>query len=163
LGQYLVGIIGTGIYFLVTSAPVGPPNLINHKKGIQILFIICLTNGIGHFMTNWSMQQVAVSFTHTIKSCEPIFSVLFAMYILNSNPTIEVLVSLIPITIGTVMATTTELSYSHLGFITAMASNALFSSRNIYTKKLQVCRKIFPEATCSSLRLGICFQRGFLN
>ena len=103
----------------------------------RVLVLVCLVNGVGHLMTNYSMNSVAVSFTHTVKSAEPLFSVALTVLILGQSVSRNMYLTLIPIVFGVVLATTTELSYTHSGLITAMLSNMLFSTRNIYSKKLQ--------------------------
>jgi solute carrier family 35, member E1 len=102
-----------------------------------LLLWLCLVNGVGHLLTNMSMSAVSVSFTHTVKAAEPLFSVLLAYVFLNQPLTLWISLSLLPIVSGIVLATATELNYDHFGFATAMLSNFVFSARNIISKRLQ--------------------------
>lgn len=157
LGQYCMGIMITSIVLLLgnpsgkdiipKSLPVDSKTKINNvgisqlftlnDKSRKLVFFVCILNGMGHLMTNWSMNAVAVSFTHTIKAAEPIFTVILSVVALNESVSRTMYLSLIPITIGIILATTTELSYTHTGLFAAMMSNLLFSTRNIYSKQLQ--------------------------
>lgn len=48
------------------------------------------------------------------------------------------------------LTTATEISYSHLGFITALMSNILFSTRNVYSKLFQ---STYPKISSTQLFL----------
>lgn len=151
LAQYFMGIIISSIIILFQQNQT-PTDIFHDKpirtrkssflgdiseKGQKELLFICLVNGFGHLMTNYSMNSVAVSFTHTIKAAEPLFSVILSIFILKERLSPGMYISLIPIVFGIILATTTELSYTHMGMITAMLSNAMFSSRNTFSKKIQ--------------------------
>ena len=79
--------------------------------------------------------MVAVSFTHTIKALEPMFSVVFSFLFLGESPNPLVLLTLIPIMGGVIGAAMSEASFNWVGFGSAMASNATFQSRNVFSKK----------------------------
>ena len=138
-GQFLIGIIVPCIYFLVSSNPITiTRKILEDSDKFKFLFIVAMVNLIGHFMTNYSMSSVSVSFTHTIKAGEPLFSAVISFALAPSSVNQLMWISLVPIIIGSVLATLSELSYTHTGVITAVLSNFFFSSRNIYSKKLQV-------------------------
>ncbi|KAI3428202.1 hypothetical protein D9Q98_006582 [Chlorella vulgaris] len=90
---------------------------------------------LGNMLTNISLGSVAVSFTHTIKALEPMFSVLLSAMFLNDKPSLPVLLVLLPIIGGVVLASTSELSFTWKGFLSAMGSNVTFQSRNVLSKK----------------------------
>ena len=142
LGQYCAGVIlSSSVILLLGQASSSPAEdksqPIMKGRSQSILLLVCLLNGVGHLMTNLSLGAVAVSFTQTVKAAEPLFAVVISAIVLGSKPSAYMVLSLLPIVIGIGIATTTELSYTHLGMLTAMASNLLFSTRNIYSKKLQ--------------------------
>jgi solute carrier family 35 protein E1 len=91
---------------------------------------------LGTVFTNMSLSKVAVSFTHTIKASEPFFTVLLSAFFLGETPSLLVLGSLVPIVGGVALASLTELSFNWIGFWSAMASNLLYQSRNVLSKKL---------------------------
>jgi hypothetical protein len=55
---------------------------------------------------------------------------------LGEKPTLPVVLALLPIIGGVVLASTSELSFTWKGFLSAMGSNVTFQSRNVLSKKL---------------------------
>ncbi|KAI5076617.1 hypothetical protein GOP47_0008682 [Adiantum capillus-veneris] len=115
-----------------------------HKKpqvsSSQLLAILPLAcvHTMGNLFTNMSLGKVAVSFTHTIKAMEPFFSVLLSALFLGEYPSLLVVASLLPIVGGVALASLTEASFNWTGFLSAMASNVTFQSRNVLSKKLML-------------------------
>ena len=83
-----------------------------------------------------SFATVAVSFTHTVKTLEPVFSAL-GVYLVSGT---RVPVTGVPFDSShwrrRALASATELSFTWLGFLTAMSSNVAFAARAIFSKKL---------------------------
>lgn len=138
--------------------------------------LVALLHAVGHSLTNVSFATVAVSFTHTIKTLEPVFSSVGSYLVNGQVYSLPVYLSLIPIMAGVwtpptlslgcvleaarteraaptsdvtivscvwygtctgvAICAATELSFTWLGFSTAMASNGLFAARAIFSKKL---------------------------
>eukprot|EP00270_Netrium_digitus_P000498 TRINITY_DN10552_c0_g1_i1.p1 TRINITY_DN10552_c0_g1~~TRINITY_DN10552_c0_g1_i1.p1 ORF type:complete len:418 (+),score=75.61 TRINITY_DN10552_c0_g1_i1:193-1446(+) len=119
----------------------------------QLLAIVPLAcvHTLGNLFTNMSLGKVAVSFTHTIKALEPFFSVLLSSLFLGETPTLTVVLSLVPIVAGVSLASATEASFNWAGFLSAMASNVTFQSRNVLSKKLMV--KKDASATLDNINL----------
>ncbi|XP_061359611.1 phosphoenolpyruvate/phosphate translocator 2, chloroplastic-like [Gastrolobium bilobum] len=107
-------------------------------SGSQLASILPLAvaHTMGNLLTNISLGKVSVSFTHTIKSMEPFFTVVLSSLFLGERPTLWVVSSLVPIVGGVALASVTEVSFNWIGFITAMASNLTNQSRNVLSKKL---------------------------
>ena len=63
-----------------------------------------------------ALEYVAVSFTETVKSSAPIFTVLIARIVIGERTSLIVNLSLIPIMGGLALASMTELSFHILGF-----------------------------------------------
>ncbi|GMY13339.1 phosphoenolpyruvate/phosphate translocator 2, chloroplastic-like [Fagus crenata] len=99
---------------------------------------LAVAHTLGNLMTNISIGKVAVSFTHTIKSMEPFFTVILSALFLGARPTLWVVSSLLPIVGGVALASFTEASFNWTGFYSAMASNLVNQSRNVFSKKLMV-------------------------
>ncbi|GMH00682.1 hypothetical protein Nepgr_002521 [Nepenthes gracilis] len=104
------------------------------KSFIVALLGPALFHTIGHISACVSFSKVAVSFTHVIKSSEPVFSVIFSTFLGDSYP-LTVWLSIIPIVLGCSLAAITEVSFNFQGLSGALISNVGFVLRNIYSKK----------------------------
>uniref|UniRef100_A0A5B7AT20 Sugar phosphate transporter domain-containing protein n=1 Tax=Davidia involucrata TaxID=16924 RepID=A0A5B7AT20_DAVIN len=93
-----------------------------------------LFHTIGHISACVSFSKVAVSFTHVIKSSEPVFSVVFLSFLGDTYP-IKVWLSILPIVLGCSLAAVTEVSFNFQGLWGALISNVGFVLRNIYSKR----------------------------
>lgn len=106
------------------------------EKFLKAVVLVALCHAIGHSLTNVSFASVAVSFTHTIKTLEPVFSSIGSYLVNGQVYSLPVYMSLLPIMAGVMICSATELSFTWLGFSCAMASNVLFAARAIFSKKL---------------------------
>ncbi|XP_019187459.1 PREDICTED: xylulose 5-phosphate/phosphate translocator, chloroplastic [Ipomoea nil] len=104
------------------------------KSFIVALLGPALFHTIGHISACVSFSKVAVSFTHVIKSAEPVFSVVFSSFLGDTYP-LKVWLSILPIVFGCSLAAITEVSFNFEGLWGAMISNVGFVLRNIYSKK----------------------------
>eukprot|EP00884_Botryococcus_braunii_P002315 jgi/Botrbrau1/12084/Bobra.0186s0008.1 len=129
--QFAVGgVIASSMWaFGLLKKPTVDKNLL-----ISIL-PLALVHTLGNLLTNISLGQVAVSFTHTIKAMEPFFFSLALCYFLGDTPTVPIVLSLLPIVGGVALASATEATFNWPGFLAAMGSNITFQSRNVFSKK----------------------------
>lgn len=70
-----------------------------------------------------SLEYVAVSFTETVKSSAPLFTVFISFILLRERNGLYVQLSLIPITIGLVLCSAYEISFTLIGFLAALGTN----------------------------------------
>ncbi|EOY02453.1 Phosphoenolpyruvate/phosphate translocator 2 isoform 1 [Theobroma cacao] len=108
------------------------------RSQLAAIIPLAVIHTLGNLLTNVSLGQVNVSFTHTIKAMEPFFTVLFSVLLLGEWPTLWILSSLIPVVGGVALASFTEVSFNWIGFSSAMASNVTNQSRNVLSKKFMV-------------------------
>ncbi|XP_057447433.1 phosphoenolpyruvate/phosphate translocator 2, chloroplastic-like [Lotus japonicus] len=120
---------------LIWTLNLHPRPNITRSQFLSIL-PLALAHTMGNLLTNISLGKVAVSFTHTIKSMEPFFTVVLSSLFLGERPSFWVVSSLVPIVGGVSLASMTEVSFNWIGFSTAMASNLTNQSRNVLSKKL---------------------------
>lgn len=66
----------------------------------------------------------------------PLFTVILSKLILGQSQTLPVYLSLVPIILGVIIATVTEISFDMLGLVAALSSTIVFALQNIYTKKV---------------------------
>lgn len=83
-----------------------------------------------------ALKFVAVSFTETVKSSAPIFTVLIAWLLLREKTGLYVMFSLIPIMGGLALCSAYELSFNFKGFAAALATNITECLQNVYSKML---------------------------
>lgn len=70
-----------------------------------------------------ALKFVAVSFTETVKSSAPIFTVAIAKLLLGEETSTLVLGSLFPIMAGLALTSAYELSFNIQGFLAALGTN----------------------------------------
>ncbi|XP_050506793.1 solute carrier family 35 member E2B isoform X2 [Diabrotica virgifera virgifera] len=83
-----------------------------------------------------SLNYVAVSFTETIKSSAPLFTVLISRCLLGEQTGLYVNLSLIPVMSGLALCSVNEVSFELTGFMAAMATNVTECVQNVYSKML---------------------------
>jgi len=89
----------------------------------------------GQVCTVASLGAVAVSFTHVVKALEPAVNAIASAFILGQVFHPMVYASLLPVFAGVALASSSELSFTMFGFLTAMASNFFFVTRNVLATK----------------------------
>ena len=105
------------------------------KELITALVPVAFWHTVGHVSACVAFSQVAVSFTHVVKSAEPVLSVILSQVLLKEAYPAYVWASLIPIVAGCSLAAVNEVSFAWSGFNNAMISNLGMVMRNIYSKK----------------------------
>lgn len=83
-----------------------------------------------------SLKHVAASFTETIKSTAPFFTVVIAYVMLGERTSPLAVLSLVPVAAGLVMVTYAELSFNMVGFSAAVATNVIECVQNVFSKRL---------------------------
>lgn len=83
-----------------------------------------------------SLNYVPVSFTETIKSSAPLFTVIIAGVFTGEKTGLYVNLSLIPIMAGLALCSATELSFNLEGFLAALLTNLSECLQNVYSKVL---------------------------
>jgi len=83
-----------------------------------------------------SLKYVAVSFTETIKSSAPFFTVIFARLMLGEVTSARVNLSLVPVVAGLALCSASEISFNMVGFLAAVFNNGIDCVQNVFSKKL---------------------------
>ncbi|KAL7954668.1 triose-phosphate transporter family domain-containing protein [Trichoderma compactum] len=92
----------------------------------------------GHLLSSTATAKIPVSLVHTIKGLSPLFTVLAYRLIYNIRYPTTTYLSLIPLTIGVMLACSSESNYGGqlLGVLEALLATLIFVTQNIFSKKL---------------------------
>lgn len=105
------------------------------KGSLKPLSLLAFLHMLAHITAVLSLNAGAVSFTHIVKACEPVFTALFSALILGQVFAPAVYASLLPVVTGVALASMKELSFSWIAFGNAMGSNTASALRGIMGKK----------------------------
>jgi len=83
-----------------------------------------------------SLSRVPPSFTETIKSTAPLFTVVVTFLVLGQRTSGPVILSLVPVMLGLVVCAYTEVSWDAVGFWAAVANNVVDCFQNVLSKKI---------------------------
>jgi len=90
----------------------------------------------GHILSSDAMSRIPVSLVHTIKGLSPLLTVGAYRIFLDTKYSTATYLSLIPLTLGVVMACSADFSANFLGLLYAFGSAILFVTQNIVSKKI---------------------------
>jgi len=116
------------------------------KQHGAILYKIAVSYTCGFLFTNMAFSVVTTSFAETVKSAEPLSSVVMAYFVLREIESIPTYMCLIPICIGVACSCLHDDSFNTFGFSCAALSNVMFSVRAVYAKQLvQTSKHLLDE------------------
>lgn len=90
----------------------------------------------GHLLSSTATARIPVSLVHTIKGLSPLFTVLAYRMCFHIRYGIATYLSLVPLTLGVMLACSAELSDNFFGILCAFGGAIIFVSQNIFSKKL---------------------------
>lgn len=90
----------------------------------------------GHILSSDAMSRIPVSLVHTIKGLSPLLTVLAYRFVFDVRYSYATYASLIPLTLGVVMACSASFRGNIMGLLYALGSALLFVTQNIVSKKL---------------------------
>jgi len=105
------------------------------RSDLGKLTVVAVAFSVGQMSTVASLSSVAVSFTHVVKALEPAVNAVASALILKQVFHPLVYATLAPVFVGVALASSSELSFTMYGFLTAMASNFAFVLRNVLATK----------------------------
>ena len=90
----------------------------------------------GHLLSSTAIGKIPVSLVHTIKGLSPLFTVLAYRFVLKISHSTATYLSLIPLTLGVILACSVEFSGNLFGILCAFGGAIIFVTQNIFSKKL---------------------------
>lgn len=90
----------------------------------------------GHLLSSSATQKIPVSLVHTIKGLSPLFTVLAYRFIYTIKYPVATYLSLIPLTLGVMLACSSSFSGNFTGILYAFLAAIIFVTQNIFSKRL---------------------------
>jgi solute carrier family 35 protein E1 len=90
----------------------------------------------GHLLSSTATAKIPVSLVHTIKGLSPLFTVLAYRFIFDIRYPISTYLSLIPLTLGVMLACSAEFKGNIFGILYAFLAAIIFVTQNIFSKRL---------------------------
>lgn len=103
---------------------------------IATTFPLALFQLGGHILSSTATEKIPVSLVHTIKGLSPLFTVLAYRFIFRIRYGTATYLSLIPLTLGVILACSVEFSGNLFGILCAFGGALIFVTQNIFSKKL---------------------------
>jgi solute carrier family 35, member E1 len=91
---------------------------------------------LGHLLSSTATSKIPVSLVHTIKGLSPLFTVLAYRVVFRIRYARATYLSLIPLTVGVMLACSTNFSSNFVGIFCAFVAALVFVTQNIFSKKL---------------------------
>ncbi len=159
---------GSAVASLMGARVVGVNDAFTHQGNPQYktfyrdMVFVGIMRGLTVLFGLISLAHVAVSFTETIKSSAPFFTVLFSALMLGQRTSWQVNMSLIPVMFGLMLCSFNEISFDMIGFLAAVSNNVIDCVQNVFSKKLlqhmtPVQLQFYTSATAAILQLPILF------
>jgi len=130
--QFLSATLIAGGTLVVQGLPCGLPG-----KERAMLVGVSVTYTLGFFFTNLAFSLAHASFVETVKSGEPISTVILAYVLLGEFEAPATYASLLPVVVGVGMASSGEAGGSFAAFAATIGSNFGFSARAVFAKLLK--------------------------
>ncbi|CAD6451994.1 ba92610f-c55f-45ef-bcb7-569d15600a6f [Sclerotinia trifoliorum] len=90
----------------------------------------------GHLLSSTATAKIPVSLVHTIKGLSPLFTVVAYRLIYNIRYPVATYLSLVPLTLGVMLACSAEFKGNIFGIIYAFLAAIIFVTQNIFSKRL---------------------------
>lgn len=91
---------------------------------------------LGHLLSSYATSKIPVSLVHTIKGLSPLFTVFAYRVFLRIKYARATYLSLVPLTVGVMLACSTDFSTNFFGIAASLLAALIFVTQNIFSKKL---------------------------
>merc|ERR1711974_335692 len=94
------------------------------------------------FLGLYALKYVEVSFTETVKSTAPAFTLILSSLILGEKTSLMMKLSTLPVMVGLALCSANEASFNFDGFIFALATNLSECLQNVLSKTMLSLHKV---------------------
>jgi len=117
-------------------AMCGPfrPKRLQRRQWVLFIAPLAALKCLSSLSTQFSLAKVPLAYTHTVKATLPLFSVAFSRLLLGHHFSYRVLATLVPIVLGVVIASATEVEFDILGLLSALASVMVAAGQTAFVK-----------------------------
>jgi len=109
-----------------------PPRV--DMDGMRQLLPISTCLALGHALSTVAPAYGTVAFTNVVKTLEPLFTCALSALFLGEIFSLPVYLSLVPVIVGVLLASTNEVSFSMISLVSGLLSNLFFALRAISAK-----------------------------
>ena len=148
--QFTVATVASALGIFATTGK--PPSSLG--PAATTLARLSTSYTFGFMFTNVGFSLSSAPFVETVKSSEPISTVLLAYLLLGEVDSLPTYLCLVPIVAGVAAASMGDMSFSMAALLVVQASNMCFSSRSVFAKRL---RRSFPAAAVSQSDVELFF------
>ncbi|CAH0481865.1 unnamed protein product [Peronospora belbahrii] len=135
LSMSVIGGLGWEVYVVGwTVCKRGLRKMLNN--GLKDMLLLASVRILTVLFGLTALKYIAVSFTQTIKSSAPFFTVLLTYFLLGQRTGWRINFSLTPIVTGLIFCSFSDNSFHVIGFVAALMSNCVDCIQNVLTKKL---------------------------
>lgn len=106
------------------------------KEVIATAMPLAVFQLLGHLLSSTATSKIPVSLVHTIKGLSPLFTVLAYRVVFRIRYARATYLSLVPLTVGVMLACSTDFSGNFVGILCAFVGALVFVTQNIFSKKL---------------------------
>lgn len=114
----------------------------------------------GHLLSATATGKIPVSLVHTIKGLSPLFTVFAYRVIYDIRYPISTYLSLVPLTLGVMLACAAEFRGNVFGIIYAFLAAVVFVTQNIFSKRLFNAEESGPQKQKLDKLNLLCYSSG---
>lgn len=144
--QLTVAALLQRLYLAFLSGAQAPRRPCTLGKEVRLVRATALVYALGFALTNLALSTAAPSTIETIKSGEPIATVVLAALTLGERERLLTYATLVPTVVGTAMASFGGHALGPAALLATMASNVAFAGRAVLVKAL---KRDYPGASCA--------------
>lgn len=105
------------------------------KEDLYTHIKIATMHGLGNCASVISFGSGSVSFAHVVKALEPVVAAGLSIWITKKVLPPLVYITIVPIVVGVAIASATEVTFTWIGFVSAMLSNLFYQMRMVLAKE----------------------------